>query len=361
MRLSFWTFDLRLRHNWTVANAVVREPRAAHVVFVRLVDCDGVVGTGEAAPSMRYGEDCASVARLFERVDAGCLSFEDLAESMAVIEAMGPGNFAAKAALNMALIDGAARRGGQPAYAFLGLTFSEGRHVTSFSIGMDSPEAIRAKVLDAAQYPILKLKLGSATDRENLAALRSVAPDKLLRLDANEAWPDRETALRNIEWLAHDRRIEMIEQPMPASRPIEDFIWIKERSPLPVYADESFHASEDVAACAAGFHGVNVKLIKTGGMTRTLEALRKARSAGLKTMIGCMVESSLAISAAAHLCDSADRVDLDGNLLAENDPYRGVSAEKGVLSFAAAPALDGLMAREINSVSSERDARPEAD
>ena len=179
-------------------------------------------------------------------------------------------------------------------------------------------------------------------DRENLAALREVAAQKTVRVDANEAWQTREEALERIEWLARDPHIQYIEQPMPADSAPQDLVWLKERSPLPILADEGYHSAKDVAHCAECYHGVNVKLVKTGGVSGGFQALRAARQAGLKTMIGCMIETSVLISAAAHLAELCDFLDVDGNILCTNDPYLGVSAGSGILSFANTPEKFGL-------------------
>jgi L-alanine-DL-glutamate epimerase-like enolase superfamily enzyme len=241
-------------------------------------------------------------------------------------------------------MDGAAKRAGKPLYDFLKLGFREKHHVTSFSIGIDSPEIIRKKVLAAKNYPVLKLKVGVAHDRENLAALRSVAPDKPVRVDANEAWKTKERALKNLKWLAADGHVQFVEQPMPRKASGKDLKWLKERSPLPLIADESCQTIADVPRCAEFFHGVNVKLVKAGGVSMAHETLQAARRAGLKTMIGCMIETSILISAAAHLAELADFLDLDGNLLITKDPYAGVTAEKGILSFVKAKEKFGLRA-----------------
>jgi L-alanine-DL-glutamate epimerase-like enolase superfamily enzyme len=172
-----------------------------------------------------------------------------------------------------------------------------------------------------------------------------VAPERTVRVDANEAWGTKEEALQRIEWLARDPHIEFIEQPMPSTCDPKELSWLKERSPLPVYADESYRSAADAPLCADCFHGVNVKLVKTGGISGAHEALRAARAAGLKTMIGCMIESSVLISAGAQLASCADHLDLDGNLLCSNDPYEGVTVVKGMMSFAAARVATGLRAR----------------
>lgn len=240
------------------------------------------------------------------------------------------------------MLDGAAKIARKPLHNFLGLNFSEGKHITSLAIGLDSPEMIRQKTREAAVFPILKLKIGAPNDAENLAALREVAPLKTIRVDANEAWLTKEDALERIQELAQDSRIEFVEQPMPATSASADFAWLKKRSPLPLIADESYRGAADLAMCADCFYGVNVKLCKTGGISRAIEALRVARHAGLKTMLGSMVESSLLTSAGAHLAQLSDWLDLDGNQLITNDPFAGVTSIDGVLSFAHARENFGL-------------------
>ena len=343
MKLTFRRFDLRLTHTWTVASSLAEGGKNIYpAVFVELRDRDGVIGLGEAAPSNRYHETAQTCVEFFERIDASQLSFGDVEGSMAYVESLSPNNFSPKGAINVALLDGAAKIARRSLHGFLGLRFTEGRHLTSFTIGIDSPEVIRRKVCEAESFPVLKLKLGGPNDVENLAAVREVAPAKTLRIDANEGWTTREEALRRIEWLARDPHIEFVEQPMPASSPPADFVWLKERSPLPMVADESYMSADHVSLCADCFHGVNVKLCKAGGVTRGFEALVAARRAGLKTMLGCMIESSILTAAGAHLAELTDWLDLDGNLLITNDPFAGVTSEKGVMSFANAREPFGL-------------------
>jgi L-alanine-DL-glutamate epimerase-like enolase superfamily enzyme len=261
---------------------------------------------------------------------------------MSYLEKLAPDHVSAKCALNVALVDGAARRAGKAVYDFYDLGFTEKKHVTSYSIGIDTPEKVRRKVEEAAAYPVLKLKIGAPGDKENLAVLREVAPTRTVRVDANEGWTMKEEALSNLEWLARDKHIEFVEQPMPSSAPLEDMAWLKDRSPLPLFADESCQTVRDIADCARCFHGVNVKLIKTCGLTGAYETLLAARKAGLKTMIGCMIESSILITAAAHLAELTDHLDLDGNVLISNDPIAGATAEAGTVSFSNAPEKTGL-------------------
>lgn len=343
VKLNFKRLDLHLAHTWTIA----RGPGAnvAKVVVVNLLGANGTLGRGEAAPFSRYRETVDLVEAFFRKVDARGLSFNDVEGSMQYLETISPREMAAKCALNLALLDGAAQRARQPVYDLLGLGFRENQHLTSFTIGIDKPEVIRQKVLEAESCPLLKVKVGVAGDKENLQALREAAPGKTLRVDGNEGWKTKEQALEMIQWLAQDGHIEFVEQPMPAATPLKDWVWLKERSPLPIFGDESYHHAGDAAQAAECFHGVNVKLVKTGGITGGFQALQAARKAGLKTMLGCMIETSLLITAAAHLAELCDYLDLDGNILITDDPYVGIATNRGLLSFADAPEKHGLRVR----------------
>jgi L-alanine-DL-glutamate epimerase-like enolase superfamily enzyme len=355
MKAEYRPNPLKLRHTWSVAN-FASAGRGADIVtdvLIRLTDGD-VTGLGEAPSATRYSESPDSVQSFLRKVDCTRITFKDIDGSMKYLETFANGNYSAKCAVNVALVDGAAKMAGKAICDFLGLGFTEQKHVTSFSIGIDTPEMIGQKVAEAENFPILKLKIGAPGERENLAALRKIAPNRKIRVDANEGWTTKEEALRNLEWLARDPHIEFVEQPMPASTPVVDLAWLKNRSPLPLFGDESFHHASDTDKCAQCYHGVNVKLIKTGGITGAYEALKAARKAGLKTMIGCMIETSILVTAAAHLAKLADHLDIDGNLLISNDPYSGVTAEKGILSFAAATEKTGLRVKT-------RDADPFAE
>ena len=339
MQLRFRTAELVLRHKWTIARGSATRDES---IFVEVSDGKDLLGLGEAAPSSRYQENIESGLAFLQHVDAERLSFEDVEGSMGYIEGIAPGQHAAKGALNIALLDGAAQLAGQPIYDYLKVGFREGKHYTSFSIGIDSPEIIREKVAAAEKYPILKLKVGVGSDRENLKALREVAPKKRVRVDANEGWKTKEQALEMLEWLAADGAVEFCEQPMPASTPPADLAWLKERTPLPLMADEAYVSRKDIEHCAEFYHAVNVKLVKAQGITGGYEALKAARDAGLKTMLGCMIESSILITAGVHLAELTDYLDLDGNLLISNDPYLGATAENGLFSFKLAPKKTGL-------------------
>ncbi|HTV39963.1 MAG TPA: dipeptide epimerase [Candidatus Sulfotelmatobacter sp.] len=340
MKLKLHTFQLQLAHKWKIAGG--QGSKMNEVVIVELTDNDGVIGRGEAAPAATYKETPAAVLEFYQRLNVSEFSFDDIPGSMARLETFAPVPSAARCGINTALVDGAAKRAGKAIYDYYNLGFRENHHVTSFTIGLDTPEVIREKVLAAAHYPVLKLKTGDPRDRENLAAVRSIAPTKPVRADANEGWKTKEHALEMLEWLAADGHIQYVEQPLPRTASREDFIWLKERSPLPLYGDESCHSVKDIPFCAECFHGVNVKLVKTGGLSMAHDTLQAARKAGLKTMLGCMIETSVLITAAAHLAELTDHLDVDGNILITNDPFLGATAKNGMISFAHAPEPIGL-------------------
>ena len=203
MQLTFHRYDLKLIHKWTIATSQkTGGRRVAPIVLLELRDEDGVVGYGEAASSLRYGENAETSVAFLRKIDISRLSFDDMDASRRYVESVSPNDYAAKGALEIALVDGAAKKAQQPLHDFCGLAFAEGRHVSSITIGIDEPAAIRAKAEELSSYPILKLKVGSPNDRENLAALREIAPGKTLRVDANEAWTTKEEALRHIEEFA---------------------------------------------------------------------------------------------------------------------------------------------------------------
>jgi len=340
VKLNFKQVELQLAHKWAIART--SGTHVFKVIVVELTGADGTVGLGEAAPTARYKESVSTVETFLKKVDPRGLSFTDVEGSMKYLETLSRHDMSAKCALNLALLDGAGKKTKRPVYDVLGLGFRENHHVTSFTIGIDSPEVIRNKVQQAESYPVLKMKVGGPDDKANMQVLRKIAPTKAVRVDANEGWRTKEEALERLEWLAGDGHIQYVEQPLPANTPAKDWLWLKQRSPLPIFGDESYHLSKDIGHAAEWFHGVNVKLVKTGGISAAFEALQAARKAGLKTMLGCMIETSILISAGAQLAELCDYLDLDGNILITNDPYQGVSSDKGILSFANASERNGL-------------------
>jgi L-Ala-D/L-Glu epimerase len=319
--------DLRLRHTFRIARGAsdVRENLLVEI------EQDGHAGLGEAAPIRRYGEDRASAAAAVEQM-AGRL--RPRAFAVAAREAAVEGQRSAEAAVDMALHDLAGRRLGVPVYELLGLDPTRTPE-TSFTIGLDTPEVVARKVREAAAYPVLKVKMGSADDREVLTAVRDTT-DRPIRVDANEGWTPEE-ARERLDWLAR-LGVELVEQPLPADR-LDDTRALRRVSPLPFYADESVHRAEDIPRLVGAFDGINIKLMKCGGLAEAMRMIAVARAHGLKVMLGCMIESSVAITAAAHLSPLVDTADLDGNLLLDADPFTGATIVDGRIRLPDAPGL----------------------
>jgi L-alanine-DL-glutamate epimerase-like enolase superfamily enzyme len=328
MNLRHRPLDLKLRHTFRIARGAsdVRQN-----VLVELED-DGRIGRGEAAPIKRFGEDQASAARAVAAM-AGRLAdprvFADAAARAAV-----PGQASAEAAVDVALYDLAAQRMGVPLHRMLGLDPRKGPP-TSFTIGLDTPDVVAQKVREAGDYEILKVKMGADDDREVLAAVRDTT-DRLVRVDANEGWTIG-SARERLPWL-HSLGVEFVEQPLPADR-LEETRALRRESPLPFYADESVHRAEDIPRLVGAFDGINIKLMKCGGLGEALRMIAVARAHGLKVMLGCMIESSVAITAAAHLLPLVDAADLDGSVLLEHDPFAGAVITGGRFTLPDTPGL----------------------
>ena len=331
--LTYEIVRLDLRHTWTLSrgSSDIKEN-----VLVRL-ERDGIIGYGEAAPNVRYNETPESTMALIEKAiplfqESDLRHFIDLGYS---IQRLDRAQTAAKAGLDIALMDWVAKSVGIPFYQYLGLDEAQ-TPVTSYSIGIDTPDRIRQKVLEAEPYPILKIKLGQEDDESIINAVRSVT-DKPLLVDANEGWKDKHRALEKISWLA-SKGVDLIEQPMPASMP-DETSWLRERVDIPLIADESVRTAADIPELSRAFDGINIKLMKAGGLQEALRMIWLARAMDLKVMLGCMVETSVAISAAASLSPLADYADLDGNLLITNDPFTGVTLDQGKLILSSSPGI----------------------
>jgi L-alanine-DL-glutamate epimerase-like enolase superfamily enzyme len=324
---------LNLQHTWTTTMSSSAYRDTLHVAYSR----DGITGHGEGAPIVRYHEDAAGEQKAIEAVRDLMLTADPMqfSKTMAAIFQRIPGHWSGKASLDIALMDWVGQKLGIPLYAWLGLD-PQDTPLTTFSIGIDTPEITKQKTREAADYPILKVKVGLATDEATIEAVRSVT-DKKLRVDANEGWKDKEEAVRKINWL-EQHGVEFIEQPMPAEM-IEETRWVRSRVHIPIIADEACQRVTDIPKLQDAFDGVNVKLDKAGGILEAKRMIEIARSLGMRTMLGCMVSSSVTVTAAAHLSPLVDYADLDGNLLIANDPFHGVRVEKGKLLLPSRPGL----------------------
>ena len=324
MDLTAHTLDLTLTTPFRISRSV---QTLAHNTLTH-IDADGVEGLGEAAPSGYYGERRESVfmalSDFAERIEADPSHIEDIVTAM---DRRLHANAAAKASVDMALYDLMGKRLGAPVYQLLGLN-PEHTPLTSFTIGIDEPAEMARKAAEAAKtYPILKIKVGTDHDLEIVRAIRE-ATDATLRVDANAAWTPKQ-AIRVIREL-EPYNIEFVEQPLHPSD-IAGLRFVREHSPLPIIADESCVTESDIPGLVGAVDGINIKLMKCGGIHHALRMIHTARAHHLSVMLGCMIESSLAITAAAHLSPLVDYADLDGNLLVSDDPWEGVHVENGKL------------------------------
>lgn len=324
IELTAHALDLTLASPFRISRSV---QTLARNVLTQIAG-DEAVGLGEAAPSGYYGERRESVFMALddfsEHLGSDPSHIEDI---MAALDRRLHGNAAAKASVDMALYDILGKRLGAPVYELLGLN-PESAPVTSFTIGIDEPAEMAKKAATAAkQYPILKIKLGTERDLEIVRAIRE-ATDATLRVDANAAWTAKE-AVRVIREL-EPYGLEFVEQPLPPGD-IEGLRFVREHVALPIIADESCVTVDDIPRLVGVVDGINIKLMKCGGIHHALKMIHTARAHHMKVMLGCMIESSLAITAAAHLSPLVDYADLDGNLLTSDDPFEGVKVERGKL------------------------------
>jgi len=331
--LAVSTKRLMLRHTWTIAR---NSSDYKDNVFVRL-ERDGVVGWGEAAPNVRYGESAEKTIAALKQA-RGLFASSDWFGYVGMRrrwESVITNQSCACAALDMALLDWVGRKLEVPLYRLFGLD-KDKTPITTFSIGIDRPQVVRRKVEEAAQFPVLKIKVGRENDKEILSAVRDVT-DQPLRVDANEGWRDKHVALEKIRWL-QGLGVELIEQPLPAAM-LAETAWLRDRVDIPVIADEAVKTTADIPKLARAYDGINIKLMKAGGIQEALEMIHVARALGMKVMLGCMIASSVAISAAAQLSPLVDYADLDGHLLISNDPFVGVTAGRGKLTLSDKPGL----------------------
>ncbi len=332
LSLSFIPYNLELRHVFTIANS---SRKSTPDVLTR-IEFDGVVGYGEASMPPYLGESIESATRFLSSLDLG--QFTDpfqMDDILRYVDSVMPGNTAAKAAVDIALHDLVGKMMKQPWYKIWGFDPADTPN-TSFTIGIDTPEVVKQKVAEAAPYKILKVKLGMATDRQMIETIRS-ATNVPLCVDVNQGWTDRVKALETIHWLK-ENGVVFVEQPM-AKTNIDDNAWLTQNSPLPIIGDESVQRLPDVIKAHGVYSGINIKLMKCTGMREAHQMVTLARSLGMKVMLGCMTETSCAISAAAQLAPKADWADLDGNLLISNDPYSGMQIVDGKVTLIDRPGV----------------------
>ena len=333
LKLSFEPYELQLRHTFTVSSY---SRKTTPGVQVR-IEYDGFTGYGEASMPPYLGQSVESVTSFLQKTDLS--GFNDplrLESILEYVDSLSEGDGAAKAAIDIALHDLVGKLIGLPWWRIWGLD-KENAPDTTFTIGIDTPDIVREKTLECAdRFNILKVKVGLDNDKEMIRTIREVT-DLPLAVDANQGWKDREQALDEIFWLK-ENGIVMVEQPMAKER-IDDNAWITERSPLPIFADEAIQRLADVPGIKGAYHGINIKLMKCTGMREAWKMLNYARAEGMKVMVGCMTETSCAVSAAAQLSPAVDFADLDGNLLITNDLFKGMEVVNGKITLNDLPGI----------------------
>ncbi len=332
LNLSFEPYELKLRHSFNLAKY---SRTTTPDVQVKL-EYDGIIGYGEASMPPYLGESVESVTKFLSQLDLSQFSdpfrIEDIHDYM---DKVAPDNRAAKASVDIALHDLLGKIMGQPWHKIWGLN-PDNAPDTSFTIGIDTAEVVKKKVDEAEPYNVLKVKMGLDNDKELVNIIREKT-DRPICVDANQGWNDKEKALEMCHWLS-ERNCLFVEQPMPKEM-IEETAWLRERSPLPIIADEFLQRLPDVRRAAEAYDGINIKLMKSTGMHEAYKMAVLAKAMGMKVMLGCMTETSCAVSAAAQLAPMVDWADLDGNLLISNDRFDGMKIVNGKVTLTDLPGI----------------------
>ena len=332
MTLKFIPFELKLRHAFNLAKYSRTSTPGVQVK----IEYEGYTGYGEASMPPYLGESIESVTKFLSKVDLS--QFNDpfkMEEILAYVDALEPENRAAKASVDIALHDLVGKLIGQPWYKIWGLSIDKIPQ-SSFTIGIDTPEVVKQKIKEADDYKVIKIKLGLDNDKEMIDIIRQCT-DRPICVDANRGWKTKEQAMEVIEYLA-DKNCLFIEQPMMEDK-LDDTAWIRERSPIPIIADEVFHRLPDIVKLKDYYDGINIKLMKSTGMSEAYKMVTLARAFGMKIMCGCMTETSCAIAAAAQLSPLIDWTDLDGNVLIADDIFSGVKVIDGRVTPSDDPGI----------------------
>ena len=349
MRLKHEPLELETTYEFRIALG----GRRRHANTLVRIEHGGLTGLGEAAPSHYYGESQAlveaAIAEWAPHLGDDPFALEAIERRL---EGVLHFHRAARAAIEMALHDWIGKRLGLPVWRLLGLDPAT-TPLSCVTLGLATPEEMEKKLETLIDFPMLKVKLGGPGDVDNLRRIRRRYSGSI-RIDANTAWNASEAVrvLRAIEPLD----IELVEQPVPRED-LDGLRWVRERSPIPVFADESVHSAGDIANLAGRVDGVNLKIMKSGGIREMLRTLHAARAHGMKVMLGSMVESSLALSAAAQLAPLADYLDLDGHWLLARDPFDGAPREKGRIVLSDRPGLGVVPAERASPAGASRSPR----
>ena len=333
MKLSFEPYELQLRHTFTVASYSRTTTPDVQVK----IEYDGFTGYGEASMPPYLGQTVESVSNFLSKVDL--TQFKDpfqLEDILTYVDGINEGDAAAKAAVDIALHDLTGKMMGQPWYRMWGLDPAKAPD-TTFTIGIDTADVVREKTRECAdQFNILKVKVGLDNDKEMIETIREIT-DLPIAVDANQGWKDKHKALEMIHWLA-EHGVVMVEQPMPKEM-LDENAWITENSPLPTFADEAIQRLKDIPAIKGAYTGINIKLMKCTGMREAWKMANYAHAEGMRVMVGCMTETSCAVSAAAQFSPVVDFADLDGNLLISNDRFEGMVVKNGKITLPDRPGI----------------------
>jgi L-alanine-DL-glutamate epimerase-like enolase superfamily enzyme len=332
LKLSFEPYNLQLKHVFTLATS----SRSTTPVMLVKIEYDGVTGYGEASMPPYLGESHKTATKFLSNLNLS--QFTDpfrMDEILEYVDGTAPKNAAAKASIDIALHDLTGKIMNQPWHKIWGYS-AENTPDTSFTIGIDTNEVVKQKVKEATGFNILKVKLGRDNDKEMIETIRSVT-DVPLCVDINQGWKDKKQALDMVYWL-QEKGIVFVEQPMPKTM-IDETAWLTQNAPLPIIADEALQRLTDVQATVGVYSGINVKLMKCTGMREAHKMINLAHANNMKVMIGCMTETSCAVSAAAQLSPKTDWADLDGNLLISNDPYTGMQVINGKITLNNLPGI----------------------
>jgi L-alanine-DL-glutamate epimerase-like enolase superfamily enzyme len=334
MKIKAKAFELELKYPFTIA----KFSRTSTPLMLLEIEHEGFVGLGEASMVPYMGESLQTAANFLKKVDLSSFSFPfNMEEIMAYLDELAPNQPAIKAAIDIALYDLSGKISNQACYQMFGSSLDL-MPLTTFTVGIDTPEIIIKKVNDALadDFRLLKIKLGRDTDKLLIETIRSIT-DLPLYVDANQGWTDRNKGLEMVYWLK-ERGVLLIEQPMP-KEDIDGNAWLTERSPIPIVGDEAIQRLVDVAKAKGVYHGINIKLMKSAGMHEAFKMIEAARKNDLKILIGCMSETSIATLAGAALAPLCDWADLDGPFLTSNNPYQTPQFKDGKYILNQRPGL----------------------
>jgi L-alanine-DL-glutamate epimerase-like enolase superfamily enzyme len=332
MNLTFTPFELQLKHRFTIS----KFSRTSTPLMLLQLEHEGYTGYGEASMVPYMGESVNTATLFLNKVDIDALQYPfNYGEIMSYLDSLAPGLPAIKAAIDIALHDLDGKLQGQPCWQLLG-SKPQLMPVTSYTIGIDTPEVFAQKVQEAAGYKAIKVKLGSSNDKALIETVRSIT-NVPLYVDANQGWTDRQQSLDLVYWL-HEQGVQLIEQPF-LKTDYDSNAWLTQHSPVPILGDEAVQRLADVERANGIYHGINIKLMKSAGMHEAKQMITKARELGMKILIGCMSETSCATLAAAALAPQCDWADLDGPLLTINNPYKTPDFEGGKWVLTNEPGL----------------------